>query len=150
MKRRTQIRIKYKLWCRQTEEDYGFITNYIFTIINNRRQGIVICCINPIPFADPDDYKILWNGLPYSSLEAGVKHLAIRLKLRLPVDPETGKILPENSPINDFVDKTFVRRLRFEGIEHASARVCWSKSGYGLQNVGQLEPIHVLLKDIPA
>ena len=160
MKRRTQNRIKYKLWCRQIKEDYGSVTAYIYkerlhwdplpsSLTEDR--GLIFAAKNPVPFADPDDYKILWNDWPYGSLDKGVKHLVIWLKMRLPADPETGRLLPEHtSPIDEFVDKVFIQRLEQEGFADASRQVCWFKNGYDLQSVGQLEHIHVLLKDVPA
>ena len=165
MKRRYENRIKYRAWCRDIKARYGTVTDYIyqqrlrwtpaqtsseFTSPDLASPQLVFPVNNSTPFADPDDYKILWNDWPYGSLEPGVKHVVVWLKTPLAVDPQTGILSAEHRDlVEDFVESKFTNRLKEEGFSDARDKVRWFKNGFDLQSVRALEHIHVLVKDVP-
>lgn len=61
---------------------------------------------NP-PFADSDDYRILYNDWPYG-LEADIKHLVVWTKFPLEEDRETGDLRQgARDEVHAFVTRTF-------------------------------------------
>lgn len=104
---------------------------------------------NPIPFADPSDYKILRNDWPYG-LAPGIVHLLVWLRTPVPVKENGGDLTEESRDlIEEFVKRVFVGRLEGEGIEGAERRVIWFKNWSALQSVRSLEHVHILARDVP-
>ncbi|RAK97260.1 GIG1 family protein [Aspergillus ibericus CBS 121593] len=115
---------------------------------------------NPIPFAHPDDYKILRNDWPYG-LTPDISHLVVWLRTPVAVKPENGDVTEESRAlIEGFVQRVFVERLvreitdvngEGEGVAKAKAKdqVLWFKNWTALQSVRSLEHIHVLVRDVP-
>ncbi|GKZ30659.1 hypothetical protein AbraIFM66950_009857 [Aspergillus brasiliensis] len=106
---------------------------------------------NPIPFADPSDYKILRNDWPYG-LAPGISHIVVWLRTPVAVKEENGDVTDESRAlIEAFVQRTFVDAVaREEGVSDAEARdrVLWFKNWTALQSVRSLEHIHVLVRDV--
>ncbi|KAL8786848.1 MAG: hypothetical protein Q9195_008041 [Heterodermia aff. obscurata] len=157
IRRRPEDRVVYKAWCKKTIEEHGSITGYMcvkrlqWTPLpeSSAETGPLFDACDPMPFADSRDYKILRNDWPYGSFEAGIEHLIVWSKARIPVDKETGLVTPESRQlIEHFVQRTFVSRLEMEGAE-ADEKVVWFKNWVALQSVPGLEHIHVLVKDVP-
>jgi hypothetical protein len=104
---------------------------------------------NPIPFADPSDYKILRNDWPYG-LAPGIAHLCVWLRTPVPVHEHGGDLTDESRAlIEEFVQRTFVERLAREGYTNPKNHVLWFKNWTALQSVRSLEHIHVLVRDVP-
>ena len=107
---------------------------------------------NSRPFADPADYKILRNDWPYG-LDAGISHLVVWLRTRIPVQSEEGHLTDESrAMIDDFVEETFVRRLAEDPkkrFPNPQSQVLWFKNWVGLQSVRALEHVHILVRDVP-
>ncbi|RAH59939.1 hypothetical protein BO85DRAFT_367453 [Aspergillus piperis CBS 112811] len=106
---------------------------------------------NPIPFADPSDYKILRNDWPYG-LAPGISHIVVWLRTPVAVKEENGDVTDESRAlIEAFVQRTFVDAVvRDEGVSEAEARdrVLWFKNWAALQSVRSLEHVHVLVRDV--
>lgn len=105
---------------------------------------------NPIPFADPGDYKILRNDWPYG-LAPGITHLVVWLRTPLPTS-EGGYLTAESRAlVEDFVQKTFVERLAMSnaGNLDPKSQVLWFKNWGALQSIRALEHVHVLVRDVP-
>lgn len=128
---------------------YGGVTQYIL----QQRLGwrpldgsgaLVFKTASDVPFADDRDYKILRNDWSYG-MEAGVVHLVVWLKPRLPVDgigalTEEGKVVVEA-----WIDKKFRRVI---GEEIRGEKVLWFRNPTGLQSVRSLEHVHVLVRGV--
>ncbi|KAI9790925.1 MAG: hypothetical protein M1816_004686 [Peltula sp. TS41687] len=101
---------------------------------------------NPVPFADPSDYKILVNDWPYGTTP-DITHLVVWLKTPFRVYPTDGSLTPESRcEIESFVRKTFVRRL--EHLGEADDRVLWFKNTTDLQSVRALEHFHLFVRGV--
>ncbi|PGH29838.1 hypothetical protein GX50_07417 [[Emmonsia] crescens] len=144
--------VRYIAWTTDIKSQYGSITNYI---CKERLQWQFDSsstpasqCRNPIPFADPNDYKILRNDWPYG-VTPDITHLVIWLKNSIPVREDNGDVTDESRAlINDFVTQTFVARLE-RLFPDAKDRVMWFKNWTALQSVRSVEHVHVLVRDVP-
>ncbi|KAL4906718.1 hypothetical protein BDW74DRAFT_151024 [Aspergillus multicolor] len=153
LKRKPSDLIRYLAWSKETKAAYGTITNYICL----RRLGWPLpteapgpSFNNPIPFADPADYKILRNDWPYG-LVKGITHLVVWSQTPIPVQDADGVITAESHAlIEEFVQRTFVDRLAGkDGMKDPQDRVLWFKNYTALQSVRGLEHVHILLRDVP-
>lgn len=147
--------MRYLTWSSQTKAAFGSITNFICEKrlhwepvgSSSNKTGPVFAYKSPIPFENSDDYKILPNDWPYA-WTPDMTHLVVWLKNSIPVDETTGDLTPESRHrIEDFVEKTFVDKLRQTG--HAEDSVLWFKNWAQLQSVRGMEHIHVLVRDVP-
>lgn len=112
-------------------------------------SGPVLPFANPIPFADPSDYKILRNDWPYG-LAPGIVHLVVWLRTPVPVKEDGGDLTEESRGlIEGFVKRVFVGRLEREGFDGAEGQVLWFKNWSALQSVRSLEHVHILVRDVP-
>lgn len=157
IRRKPSERVVYKAWCKDIINAYGSITVYLYTErlqwtplpSSSAETGPIFEACDPAPFRDPRDYRILRNDWPYGSFEAGITHLIVWSKPRIPTYEETGLPTTEAGQlIEDFVQKIFVSRLEREA-PGASEKVVWFKNWDALQSVKGLEHIHVLVKDVP-
>ncbi|KAL1972767.1 hypothetical protein VTN31DRAFT_7181 [Thermomyces dupontii] len=156
---------RYISWTNSIKAEYGSITNYVCQkrlrwlgpdSVNGQNNNPVISFRNKIPFADPEDYKILRNDWPYG-VTPDISHLVVWTKTPIPVKEENGDLTDESRAlIDDFVTRTFVQRLqsdsRFQGKSLEDLRrqnVLWFKNWTALQSVRSVEHFHVLLKDVP-
>lgn len=106
---------------------------------------------NPVPFADPADYRILRNDWPYG-LAPGISHLVVWLRTPLPVATAEGHLTDESRALIDgFVQRTFVARLAVDAkrFPDPKSQVLWFKNWVGLQSVRALEHVHILVRDVP-
>ena len=102
---------------------------------------------DPVPFADPADYKILLNDWPYG-LAPGVKHIIVWLKTRLESEPTRGDMTPKTrQQVEDFVQEKFVDRVRH--LPGEQEKVMWFKNWTSLQSVPGMEHVHILVRDVP-
>ncbi|MCJ1364661.1 hypothetical protein MMC16_003776 [Acarospora aff. strigata] len=154
LKRKPSDLIRYIEWTRQTKAAYGTITNFICQNrlhweplpVSSATDGPKFECNNAIPFADPNDYKILRNDWPYG-FTPDITHLVVWLKTPVPVDQKTGDLTPESRKrVKEFVRETFTAGLARDG--HAEDSVQWFKNWTRLQSVRGLEHVHVLVKDV--
>ncbi|KAK2752092.1 hypothetical protein FQN55_007980 [Onygenales sp. PD_40] len=143
--------IRYIAWTRDIKAQYGSITNYICQERLHwqfRGTDPATHCRNAVPFADPNDYKILRNDWPYG-VTPDVTHLVVWLKNSIPVNAENGDMTDESRAlIDNFVSKTFTKRLEVM-FPDAKDRVLWFKNWTALQSVRSVEHIHVLVRDVP-
>ena len=111
------------------------------------QTGPIFAVRNPVPFADPADYKILLNDWPYG-LAPGVKHLIVWLKTRLESEPTRGDMTPKSrQQVEDFVQEIFVNRVKH--LPGEPEKVMWFKNWTALQSVPGMEHVHVLVRDVP-
>lgn len=107
---------------------------------------------NPVPFADPHDYRILRNDWPYG-LAPGISHFVVWLRTPIPVKSDEGHLTDESRAlIEQFVKSQFVDRLAADKsgrFPDADSHVLWFKNWVGLQSVRALEHVHILLRDVP-
>lgn len=159
MKRRRENRIKYRAWVRDVKAQYGSIPDYIcqerlhWTRLpsSDGSDKMLFEVRNSKPFADSQDYKILWNDWPYGSLEPDVKHLIVWLKRPLDSDSQTGRLLEsQRAVVQEFIDRTFIRPMKLAGLSDARDRLKWFKNGFDLQSVGAIDHFHVLLRGVPS
>ncbi|KAL3486145.1 hypothetical protein BJX62DRAFT_25231 [Aspergillus germanicus] len=160
LKRKPSDLIRYLQWTKETKAEYGTITNYIclrrlkWELPREPETGGQTpppTFNNPIPFADPADYKILRNDWPYG-LVKGISHLVVWSRTPIPVQDSEGVITEESRAlIEDFVQMTFVARLAQEKdiFPDPKSHVLWFKNYTALQSVRSLEHVHVLLREVP-
>ena len=103
--------------------------------------------LNPVPFAESADYKILRNDWPYAT-PSEIAHLVIWLKTPFAVSKPEGHLLPEGrKQIDAFVDSHFAKPLRdIYGEKDGADRVLWFKNWSALQSVGSLEHFHCFVR----
>lgn len=156
---------RYLVWSTETKAQYGSIMNFVC----QRRLGWDLpgeagdpddskkpkqaSYNNPIPFADPADYKILRNDWPYG-FAPGISHFVVWLRTPIPTQGEGGDLTDgARALIEDFVNRTFVARLAQEATDGKDrdprAQVLWFKNWGALQSVRALEHVHVLIRDAP-
>lgn len=99
---------------------------------------------NVVPFADGEDFEVLRNDWGYA-FEAGIRHIVVWLKQRLPVDGEG--LLTEGGRrlVEDFVRREFREKA---GEEEEGSKIIWFKNTTNLQSVRSLEHVHVLVRDV--
>ena len=102
---------------------------------------------DPVPFANPADYKIMPNDWPYG-MDDGITHLIVWLKVRLESEPARGDMTPRSrQQIDEFVQKTFTDRV--SNLPGPKEKVMWFKNWTSLQSVPGMEHVHVLVRDVP-
>jgi len=102
---------------------------------------------DPIPFANPSDFRILINDWPYG-LAPGITHVIVWLKTRLESDPNRGDMTPKSRrQVEDFIQKTFIDRVK--DLPGEKEKVIWFKNWTALQSVPGIEHVHVLVRDVP-
>lgn len=169
LKRKPSDLLRYIAWSTETKAQYGSILNFICqrrlhwhlpddiaTPTGNAATTAI--CSNPVPFADPEDYKILRNDWPYG-VAPGISHLVVWL--RTPLATRDGGYLTEESHalVDAFIQRTFVapleERNRAAGVAGAAGaadpkkQVLWFKNWGALQSIRSLEHVHVLVRDVP-
>lgn len=83
-------------------------------------------------------------------MDPGIDHLVIWLRTPIEVTEDEGRMTEASRAlIQRFVDGTFVRRLRDEGVIDPEKSVLWFKNWTALQSVRSVEHVHVLLRDVP-
>ncbi|TGZ77913.1 hypothetical protein EX30DRAFT_366329 [Ascodesmis nigricans] len=128
---------RYIAWSHKTREEYGSIQAFV---LKERLGWEDLKAKNSVPFADPDDTKILINDWPYGN-EPGILHLVCWTKAAIATVPPAGDLTPESRRIiQDWVDKTFVSRLGCEN-------VMWFKNWASIQSVRSVEHVHVLVRN---
>lgn len=163
LKRKPSDLIRYLAWTKSIKAQYGSITNYICqcrlhwhlpdtaSTPATADSGPVFPFRNPIPFADPSDYKILRNDWPYG-LTPDITHIVVWLRTPVAVKESTGDVTDESRAlIENFVQTTFVGRLAQEKDRFPDPKdhVLWFKNWTALQSVRALEHIHILVRDVP-
>lgn len=145
---------RYIAWTKEINAAHGNITNYLckerlrWNPLPSRTPstGPIFAYKNHVPFADPDDFKILRNDWPYG-LESDITHLVVWLKNRFATDSATGDVTAESRCIiEDFVRETFARQL---GCDDGAGSVMWFKNWTALQSIRGIDHIHVLIRNMP-
>ena len=152
---------RYIEWSRRIKAEYGNVVNYVRQqrlnwqpqssqekdLPPSSSQPFLFTVQDPVPFANPADYRILRNDWPYGVAD-DIAHLVVWLKTPIAVTPEDGVLLPESRAlIERFVDRTFVQRLKREGgRSDPEDSVLWFKNWTALQSVGALEHVHVMVR----
>ena len=96
------------------------------------------------PFANPSDYKILYNDWPYA-LEPSIVHLVVWVKFELESDETTDDLTDRGrKQLEDFVTRTFC-----SDDSMPRERVIWFKNWRALKSIHALEHFHVLLYEAP-
>ncbi|EEH35829.1 hypothetical protein PAAG_00152 [Paracoccidioides lutzii Pb01] len=144
--------LRYIAWTSDIKAQYGSITNYIckerLHWPLDPSKDPTSQCRNPIPFADPSDFKILRNDWPYG-FTPDITHLVVWLKNSIPVNAENGDLTSESRALIDrFIRQSFVARLE-KLFPDAEDRVMWFKNWTALQSVRSVEHVHVLVRDVP-
>ncbi|KAH7393098.1 hypothetical protein BKA64DRAFT_746204 [Cadophora sp. MPI-SDFR-AT-0126] len=98
---------------------------------------------NSEPLADRSDYKVIYNGWPYG-LTVDIIHLVVWMKTPLAVDDKGGLTAESRVRVKEFVDRTFIQRMRIEGSPDDS--VVYFRNIPKLQSVGTVEHFHILLR----
>ncbi|KAI5301004.1 hypothetical protein KEM56_002044 [Ascosphaera pollenicola] len=141
---------KYRVWSANIKMQYGSVVNYIvrerlhWPPVDDMNTQVV----NPIPFADERDYKILRNDWPYGFVP-GISHMVVWLKNNNLELKEDGDLTDEARKLcDDFVREKFTKRLK-PLFDDAPGRVLWFKNWAALQSVKALQHIHVMVRDVP-
>ena len=143
LKRKPSDLARYLAWSSETKAQYGSVSNFIHQCRLKWADATTTTPSNPIPFADPSDYKILRNDWPYG-VAPGIVHLVVWLRTPIPAREDNGDLTDESRRlIEEFVGRTFVARLG------ARSQVLWFKNWSALQTIRTLEHFHVLLRNVP-
>ncbi|KAI9759896.1 MAG: hypothetical protein M4579_002021 [Chaenotheca gracillima] len=117
------------------KQEYGSVVDFV---LQKRLCWTDLTPKNPIPFADPDDIKILYNDWPYG-INQSIVHLVIWTKFDLEDDPATDDLTPNaRREIDEFVQRTFCTHVKPEN-------VIWFKNWRSLKSVQAVEHFHVML-----
>ncbi|KAI9839781.1 MAG: hypothetical protein M1837_002020 [Sclerophora amabilis] len=116
-------------------QEYGSVMNFV---VQKRLRWTDLKPKNPVPFADPEDIKILYNDWPYG-IDSSIVHLVIWTKFDLEDDPATDDLTPTaRRGIDDFVNRTFCSHV-------PSEHVIWFKNWRSLKSIHAVEHFHVML-----
>ncbi|EXJ82677.1 hypothetical protein A1O3_06491 [Capronia epimyces CBS 606.96] len=146
---------RYMTWSTETRTTYGSVPNFVMAErlkwtplpSSTPETGPEFAVKDPVPFAHPDDYKILPNDWPYG-LAPGIRHLIVWLKTRLESEPTKGDMTPKSrEQVEEFVQNTFVDRVK--DLPGEKEKVMWFKNWKALQSVPGMEHLHVLVRDVP-
>jgi hypothetical protein len=155
LKRKPSDLRRYLTWTKEIKAKYGSMSNYILQErlrwqpleSSTAETGPIFAYKNPVPFADPGDYKILPNDWPYG-LTPDITHIVVWLKKRIPTNETNGDLIPESRELVErFVREKFEDRLK--GLSESEGRVQWFKNWTALQSVRGLEHVHVLVRGVP-
>ncbi|OHE97876.1 hypothetical protein CORC01_06739 [Colletotrichum orchidophilum] len=132
----------YIVWLAEVGQSHGSVLEFV------RREKLhwqrPIVAQNSVPFADPHDWKILWNDWPYG-LANGIMHLVLWSKAKILVDPETGLPTKESARlIEAFLARTFGGTLSCVPGEN----LLWFKQKAAWQSVKALDHIHIMLRGV--
>ncbi|KAF1915271.1 hypothetical protein BDU57DRAFT_268149 [Ampelomyces quisqualis] len=139
----------YLAWTSHVKQKYGGVKEYLISQrlfwdpVDDGAGALKFIVKNTVPFADPQDYKILRNDWAYA-FEPGVRHIVVWLKQRLPVDAEGALNVEGRGMVKDFVRREFRNKV---GEEKEGTKVIWFKNTTNLQSVRSLEHVHVLVRD---
>ncbi|EXJ54473.1 hypothetical protein A1O7_09813 [Cladophialophora yegresii CBS 114405] len=144
---------RYMKWSAETKAAYGSVPNFVmkerlkWVPLPSSKSGPKFEVRNPVPFADPADYKILVNDWPYG-LAPGIKHIIVWLKVRLGSEPTRGDMTPESrQQVEEFIQSKFMERVK--DLPGEQEKVIWFKNWTALQSVPGMEHVHVLVRDVP-
>lgn len=146
---------RYIRWSIDTRAAYGSVPNFVrierlkWDILptSTVTTGPQFAFNNVVPFADPNDYKILVNDWPYG-YEPGIKHIIVWLKTRLETEPTKGDMTPKSrQQVETFIQNTFVDRVKH--LPGDEDKVMWFKNWTALQSVPGIEHIHVFVRSVP-
>ncbi|PWY67080.1 hypothetical protein BO94DRAFT_528371 [Aspergillus sclerotioniger CBS 115572] len=133
----------YILWTWNIRANYGSVMHYVLSErlhwdppVNGR-----LPYIDPVPFSNTADYRILRNDWPYGTTSE-ITHLVVWLKTPLPVKDD-GDLTPESKQLIE----SFVRKM-FAVVDERSDRLLWFKNREHWQSVRAIEHIHVLLRGV--
>ncbi|ETI20437.1 hypothetical protein G647_08472 [Cladophialophora carrionii CBS 160.54] len=153
LKRRPSDLRRYMKWSAETKAAYGSVPNFVmkerlkWDPLPSSQRGPNFEVRNPVPFADPADYKILVNDWPYG-LAPGIKHIIVWLKGRLESEPTRGDMTPKSrQQVEDFIQSKFIDRVK--NLPGEQEKVIWFKNWTALQSVPGMEHVHVLVRDVP-
>lgn len=102
-----------------------------------------IKCIDPRPFANEEDTKIIWNDFPYFYAEP-VAHVCVWVKFPMEADPKSsiGDInLEMKRVIERYVVDTFCL-----GLKISRSDVIWWKNYTAIQSIRALPHVHVAVR----
>jgi len=140
----------YLAWTAHVKKQYGSVMAYLlqqrlfWEPLEDETGALRFDVRASMPFADPEDYKILRNDWSYA-FESGIRHIVVWLKQRLPVDAEGALNDEGRRLVMEFVQKEF--RQKAGELEEGS-KVIWFKNTTNLQSVRSLEHLHVLVRDV--
>ncbi|ORY13547.1 hypothetical protein BCR34DRAFT_599891 [Clohesyomyces aquaticus] len=137
----------YLAWSTHVKANYGSATNYLLQqrlrwTPESSSGRLTFPLVNPTPFGDSADYKILRNDWTYA-VEPDVVHIVVWLKQMLPVDSEGGLTGEGREMVEGFVRERFRRMV---GEKREGEKVLWFKNTTNLQSVRSLEHVHVLVR----
>ncbi|KAI9830553.1 MAG: hypothetical protein M1819_005511 [Sarea resinae] len=130
----SQLR-KYRQYTSRLKKEYGSVMNFVMA---ERLRWDTLTPNDPTPFADPADYKILYNDWPYG-VDPNIVHLVVWTKFDLEEDPVTTDLTPKaRQQIDHFVARTFRTHVDPE-------HVIWFKNWSSLKSIHAVEHFHVML-----
>lgn len=155
LKRKPSELLRYHAWSTRTKAEYGPITKFVCNerlhwkpIHESPETGLVFEYKDPVPFKNPDDYKILLNDWPYG-ISPEISHIVVWSKVPIAVQKPEGYLTPESTAlIEAFVQRTFIDRLYAIGIAEPQDCVLWFRNWTGLQSVRGLEHIHLFVRNV--
>ncbi|TDZ13714.1 N-acetylglucosamine-induced protein 1 [Colletotrichum spinosum] len=132
----------YIMWLAKIGETHGSVLEFV------RRERLhwpmPIVPRSHVPFAHPEDWKILWNDWSYGFAD-GIMHLVVWSKSVIPVDAATGLPTAETTRlVENFLDCTFGKALGCRRDED----LLWFKQKAAWQSVRAVEHIHVLVRHV--
>lgn len=145
LKRKPSDLRRYMKWTAETKAQYGSMTKYLMAYRLPKSWGTPpFKPASNTPFADPSDYRVLFNDWPYG-MTPNMTHIVVWSRTTIETDNEKGDLTPESRKVVvDFIERFFVQRLGPDG----SDKVLWFKNWVALQSVRALEHIHVIVRDV--
>lgn len=134
---------KYLLFYHETGKKHGSVAQYVQ---QHRLHWWPppVQPADPVPFANPEDYKILRNDWPYG-VTPDITHMVVWSKARLNVVAEKGSLTQASwDLVQQFIDRTFGSVLG----DNAAEKLIWFKQNAKWQSVKALEHIHVIVRGV--
>lgn len=140
----------YLAWTAHVKQKYGSVMAYLLSQrlfwepVDDGSDALRFEVKSQVPFEDPADFQILRNDWGYA-FEAGIRHVVVWVKQRLPVDEEGALSEIGRKAVEEFVRREFREKT---GERDKGEKVIWFKNTTNLQSVRSLEHVHVLLRDV--
>jgi len=120
----------------KVKKAYGSVMEFVLSQRLRWKEPIVA---EGKPFEQESDIKILWNDWPYG-IDEKIVHIVVWTKFELEDDPVTDDLTVQaRREIDDFVDKTFCKRMGKENVRITSrvliALETDENSGYMVQEL---------------
>lgn len=135
----------YGVWKKETVARYGSVEQYILQ--QRLHWSLPISPASPVPFEEEEDWCCVRNDFPYA-FERGITHLVIWMKNTLDTEMRSGKAARQGDTLTSMSRERLERFIARQFADVPGRKRIHFLNPPGLRSIGNLEHVHVLLKDV--